>query len=196
MSIVSKFLRDRHGALAIEIALFVPVFILIFWFTAEVCRSYRLENTVHRSTAAIADMIANQRLEEGVQFRDALPDMVEPALLLLREMVTPGDPDAEVGIAVTYFDTTSAGVGAEDKSTDEEEPIMFTFRAGAMLPEQGLPDLFTQSEMGLVTYDNAAKMELVRVEVCLKTKQSPYSVKSYVFPDQYVSNFTAMRKEW
>lgn len=183
-----NLLCARRGAITVELALFIPLFMLVMWFGAEACHVYRTENTLHRSTAALADILANETLNDDETLPDRLSLLPESALLLFREMM--GDTTGEslqVGLSITYYDT-SPGTG---------NVVQATFSAGMGCPAQEVTDLadLTIGGGGLITEENAAQMELIRVESCVRETES-VSFRNWVFPTEFTSNFTAMRKEW
>lgn len=189
---MTRALRDllcaRRGAITVELALFIPLFMLVMWFGAEACHVYRTENTLHRSTAALADILANETLNEDETLPARLSLLPESALLLLREMM--GDTMGEslqVGLSITYYDTSPGSDGV----------VQASFSAGMGCPAQEVTELadLTVGGGGLTTEENAAQMELVRVEACVREAER-LSFRDWVFPTEFSSNFTAMRKEW
>jgi hypothetical protein len=187
-----RILRSEHGALSVEISLLLPVFVFIMWFGAEAAYSYRLENLLHRGTASLAEMLANQPLEDDEELPDELPAAMPEALQMLRRMVgAADDSETQVGIVVTYYDTFST-----DSSEDPDPPVVWS--QGIACADMGLEDLDDLTHQGggsLTTEANVAQTELVRVESCLKGAER-WSFKDWVFPKQFSSSFITLRKEW
>jgi hypothetical protein len=181
----------KEGSVTLEMALVTTLLVGVLWFGAEAARHSRLQNDVHRATATMADILANQKLQVGEFLTDRLEEVVPAAALTaFGEMVglRPGEPDYEgslPGLRVTYYDTATldpvTSLPYEPESYQAGYPCAAPRDLAAMAP-------------ALTTTDNVAKTRLVMVESCLSV--TPRSVGSLVFPSNLSSWFVTMVKKW
>jgi hypothetical protein len=164
------------------------------WFGAEAARHSRLEGSLHRATASLAEILANQRLADNETITERLERAVPAeALLALAAMVgiREGEPDfgtALPGLKVTFYDTATL-----DPGTNEPYPPS-SYQSGLNCDAISPPgDLAVMAE-SLITAGNVAQSRLVMVESCLS--QSTRSVGSLVFPANMSSRFVTLVKRW
>jgi hypothetical protein len=184
--------NGERGAASVELALFLPVFILIFLFGSEAAFHYRLDNALHRATAGLTDIMANTALEESESLPDRLPFLLTPGLVMLRRMMAGGVEDAAgqalVGLRVSYYRTPVPG-----EASPPDAPLVLS--AGLVCPDTGLQPLDVLAGGGLTTPDNVARAELVRVESCYQGQERG-GVGAWLFPRDFSSSFITLRKEW
>ena len=59
-SAMHQFLTSGRGAVAVEFAFVLPIILLIIWAFWQMSEPYRLQWTLNRQTASLADMLINQ----------------------------------------------------------------------------------------------------------------------------------------
>jgi hypothetical protein len=186
--------KGERGVASVELALFLPVFILIFLFGSEAAFHYRLDSALHRATASLAEIMANTTLETGESLPDRLPFLLAPGLTMLRRMMTGGTEDSAeqailAGLRVSYYKTPVPG-----EASPPDAPLILA--AGLICPDAGLQPLDALAQAGgLTTADNVAQAVLVRVETCYQGQERG-GVGAWLFPRDFSSSFVTLRKEW
>ena len=191
---------SEQGGLSVEVALFVPVVIAILFLIVSMTFSWRLEGAVHRSTAALADVLANQRAGDNETMEERL-DLVRPYLNSMFLAMVTGEKDAngelssqlKYGIAVTYYNTV--------KEAGKEQEEVGPFWTGTMQCQNAaantadsLKELGTAGTSGsLITSDNYGGLSLVRVDACVSYTGS--NLSSVMMPGKFSSSFIAVRRE-
>ena len=184
---IRRFICGEHGGVAIELALMVSVLALVLWFGAEASYHYRLQNSLHRGTATLADILANRKLGDEETLADRIPAEMAGALSMLQTMMG-ATGEGSVGMTVSYYDTPIPG------TVPTAVPMSWT--SGRVCGSGGLASLEELGVAGeLITASNVAKTELIRVETCFALSERP-SVSRLVFPETYSSHFVTLRKEW
>jgi hypothetical protein len=191
MGEISRFMRNEEASVSVEAALIVPLAFFAMWFGSEASRHYRLENALHRATATLADILANQKVGEDQELTDLLADGAPMALVILADMLeaAPGEAlEGEIlpGLIVTYFDTM-----ATDQDNNPVPPVYWQLGSVCARDEPLDLQLLSQS---LITGDNVAQAKLVMVEACAYS-QTPRSVGQLMFPSQLSSFFIAPVKD-
>ena len=190
---MKHFLRNETGAVAVEMALLFPFFILVMWFGSEAAYHYRLENSLHRATASLTEIVANTPLDpaqndsEAETLPDRLPVLLEPALTALRQMMG-ADAETQLGLRLSYYRTPVP------HTIDLPAPPL-VLSVGLACPESTLPLLDALASQGIITADNVAKTELVRIESCYQG-QERWALGEWVFPKNFTSNYITLRKDW
>ncbi len=186
-------LRNDGGAATIELALLAPVFFLVMWFGAETAFHLRVENRLHRAGATLAELLANVPVGEGENVPDAMRLRIAVANRLLQDMM--GDEEeGSTGIRVSYLNSAIS-----EEAADMDFPVTLSFVAssGVNCPRTHQPAPLRSLVWpggGLTTEKNAAKSELVRVEVCYELTERT-EVLNLIFPRTYYSHYTTLRRE-
>ncbi|MDR1658295.1 MAG: hypothetical protein LBT47_12215 [Deltaproteobacteria bacterium] len=191
---ISLVLKNKQASVSLELALITGFVISILWFSAEVAQYYRFENIFHSSTATLADILANQKINEEKPIKENL-DLVaqnNTALLLFTDMLQgmPGQfryNEIFPGLKVTYYDTN-----AIDPDTDKQYPPESWSSGDIACPLKGEPQKLEEIGERLKTANNVAKLRLVMVEACVQTV--PRKLGSLFFPDRYDSFFVSFIK--
>lgn len=76
-SAMHQFLISGRGAVAVEFAFVLPIILLIIWAFWQMSESYRLQWTLNRQTASLADMLINQ--PEQLNFGGGTESVTLPA---------------------------------------------------------------------------------------------------------------------
>ena len=182
---LGRLFHCSKGSAAIELALLTPFFFLIMYAGAELSYQHRLENRLHRGTASLADILANQLLYKSETLSKRVEKVMGDAVVILSHMINDaaaGDADranVEVGLVVSVFNTvTGKGVTYTEGIECTEEPL---FSEGS-------------DDADLIAPENFGSLELLQVTACVK--QEKYSFRNMVFPTSLRSSFTTLRKEW
>lgn len=186
-----KSRQQQRGAIVVEAALLIPVFILVLWASAVLSESLLAQQRLHRATAAFADALANQPLLRGETLPMRINQMLQDDMRVLRRMLAdPSGEDAgerpatDFGMRVTYLD-----------STLEPEQRMRVWTTIGMGCEASTDD-FNATARLLTTPQNIARSELVRVEVCQINPAPALAVTRWVLPEVLMSHFVAQRRFW
>ncbi|WP_432721415.1 pilus assembly protein [Jeongeupia wiesaeckerbachi] len=175
-------LGRQAGAITVEVALLLPVVMLVI-LAGVVLSDYQLASQrLHRATAAYADALANQPLPAGTRLWPRLSRDGDVAhTVFTGTLADPRDGEAPdgVGVRVSYLDTTA------------DKPMATQLMQGEC---DAAPAALDDVAATLVTMDNVAKSELVRVEACLPYQ--PPLWLGWALPDELRSHFVAQRRAW
>lgn len=188
--LAGTFLENSRGSIAIEVALLIPLVMLILWFISAAAYTWRLEGAVHRATAAVADVLANQRRAETETMEERISRGAEVAGEMFAQMVS-GEESAtdtlrsrmQYGLQISYYNTVS------QSTTNYTSGTMQCTDTMESIERLGSPG-HTSS---LVTDDNMGKLELVKVVGCIT--YTGMTLEKWVFPNTFTSAFVATRKE-
>lgn len=194
------FLRADEGAVAVEFALILPVILLIVWAFWQISDAYRLQWTLNRQTADLADMLVNQ--PEDIVFageteavtiplEQQLPTLVASANDLLKEALAKDVPGVRTGLVVEY---------APGSLTEEGMPVVYTFAGGSRC--SGLSDSAPLVTLlgdggGALTppsTSSSSGLRVLRVSSCFLRKDPP-ALMELAAPKELQSHYTALRKE-
>lgn len=133
LKLTEAFLRSGKGSVSTEFAVFLPMVLLLVWVFWNLGDAYRMQASLNRQTALIAEMVANQSEEFTVEGSTApisipllaqLPTLVTTANDLLKDAIGKDNRDITTGITVEYLPTFTVG----------QEPVVSTFTAGRQCP--------------------------------------------------------------
>lgn len=185
------FPRSDRGSVAVEAALLIPAVFLVLWLFATAAFSWRLEGATHRATAALADMLANQRTGTSETLPERLERMAPQLGSMFLEMVTGESSEQgtlrsqmQYGVLLTYYNSLS---GSE---------IVFENigNLGCSGPSASLKVLGTAGgDNSLVTENNYGGLQLLQVKACVR--YSGMIVDTVVMPREFSSSFIAVRRE-
>lgn len=184
------FFENAGGSVAFEIALLLPLFMLILWFISAAAYTWRLEGAVHRATAAVADVLVNQRRAESETTEERISRGAEVAGEMFVQMVSGEEyvtgtfrSRMQYGLKISYYNTvsgtTSEYASGSMQCTDTMDSI----------EQLGSPG----SANSLVTDDNMGQLELVKVVGCIT--HTGMILEKWVFPNTFTSAFVATRRE-
>lgn len=189
------FHQEEKGVASIEFGLMLPIIVVFILGTYTVGLYQRYENTLHRETASIADILVNSpdgfTNADGeyapLPIEEAVAMKADAALVLLGESFSPGVPEnAAVGVSVSVYDS-----GMLDKNG---EPIVYTAISGEECSnaEEEIPfGVEANNEKApLVPKDKFVR--LLRLRTCVKPSISPAGEK-IALPAEINSQFTVMR---
>jgi uncharacterized membrane protein len=181
-----NYRRRERGAIALEAALLIPVFMLVLLVGAMLSDYFLAQQRLHRATAAFADVLANQPLENGEDLFERMRLDQESSFALFDQMaLAPGREHDAAGrrIRVSYLDTTLLDDGDLGQTATDSLDC-----------DTGAED-FVAAAQKLMTKSNVARSELVRVEVCLQY-QPLIPLSQWVLPNTLSSHFVAQRRYW
>lgn len=180
-----KFPGKQQGAIAVEAALLIPVFLLVMVVGAMLADFFLAQQRLHRSTAALADVLANQPLNHGESLFVRIENEWDATTKLFNQMALPVRPDQEVKhqLQVSYLDTTLLTDGGVAQVAGDELECA-----------SGAEDMLVVAQ-SLITPSNVARSELVRVEVCMHY-QPLIPMTQWVLPEHISSHFVAQRRYW
>ena len=189
MKLLSKFCSSQRGSLTVEAALLIPCMVLILSVGGVLADHLLAQQRVHRVTAAMADVLANQPLPKERGLPDQIAMSVEQSLDLLSGMLSDpatGDAPAHLGFRISYLDSTML-------PTDGSLPPVKTWEGGSLgCPErEGL----VQHLPTLITPRNVGRSEFVQVDVCMEHDRL-LDLPDWLIPVQLESRFVAARRYW
>lgn len=192
---MSNFCGNERGSVAVEAALLFPVCLLFVWFFSASAYTWRLEGAVHRATAALADVLANQRAAEGEQLDERISRGTQVAGEMFVQMVT-GEEDStgtlrsrmQYGVQIEYLNTVPGSDNTYSTSS---------YSVGSLQCQDNMDSLEELATPGrtssLVTDDNMGQLELIKVVGCVS--YPGMSLETWVFPSSFTSTFVATRRE-
>ncbi len=200
---LSRFLKGKEGAVGLEFALLVPILIVIVLGLYSANMYQRTDNTLHRETASMADILVNAPdgivNEEGefveIPLEELLPMRAESARVLLQRAFSSTDPHSvEVGVKLFYVNTS-----VQD---DKNVPIVMEASAGSTCPiskSLSMAERMRPGETAIIPYTEGdgmlfpvPKLRLLRIETCVIPTFG--DLKSTLkLPVFLTSEFTAMR---
>ena len=119
------------NAVAVEFAFVLPIILLIIWAFWQMSESYRLQWTLNRQTASLADMLINQpeQLNFGggsesvtLPLEQQFPVLIASANEMLKNAISKDAAGIRTGLTVEY---------ATGKITNDGVPVIYTFANGA-----------------------------------------------------------------
>ncbi len=187
--------RDERGSVAVEAAILLPTCLLLIWFFSAAAFTWRLEGAVHRATAAVADVLANQRARENQELSDRISESTQTAGEMFIQMVTGEESSSgtlrsrmQYGLQIEYRNTASSTV--DGTST-------YTYNAGSLQCQDNMDSIEQLANPGssasLVTSNNMGMLELIKVVGCVS--YPGMSLETWVFPGSFTSSFMATRRE-
>ena len=176
--------RHERGAVALEAALLIPVFMLVMLVGAMLSDYLLAQQRLHRATAAFADVLANQPLEKGETLFQRISLEQQSGLALFDQMALASARAQEAPrLRVSYLDTTLLSEGNLGQTAIDTLDC-----------DTGAEDFIAVANK-LITKSNVARSELVRVEVCLRY-QPLVPLSKWVLPSILSSHFVAQRRYW
>ena len=197
-----KFLKSKKAIVSPEFALVVPIFILIGIITVSLCSAYRIQNTLNRQTALLAEMLVNYP-EAGIDeesgltvitpLEDNLTTLTTSAYSLLENAVDDKNHEFTVGLVVEYINTNEY---------DENEgtlPPVYSFVGGvgcSGLNNEALNALTYEGGGNLTVPVTEVTFKILRVSSCLKDngKNEWLNKFNMLMPTDYISTFVTARK--
>ena len=181
---IHQFLVSGRGAVAVEFAFVLPIILLIIWAFWQMSESYRLQWTLNRQTASLADMLINQ--PEQLNFGGGSESVTLPL-----EQQFPVLIGIRTGLTVEY---------ATGKITNDGVPVIYTFANGARCG--GIPGTLPLVSLlgdggGALTPPSSssnAGIRVLRVQSCMQRKEAP-AYLTLVAPKEFQSRYTTLRKE-
>lgn len=125
-SAMHQFLISGRGAVAVEFAFVLPIILLIIWAFWQMSESYRLQWTLNRQTASLADMLINQpeQLNFGggtesvtLPLEQQFPVLIASANEMLKNAISKDAAGIRTGLTVEY---------ATGKITNDGVPVIYT----------------------------------------------------------------------
>lgn len=125
-SAMHQFLTSGRGAVAVEFAFVLPIILLIIWAFWQMSESYRLQWTLNRQTASLADMLINQpeQLNFGggtesvtLPLEQQFPVLIASANEMLKNAISKDAAGIRTGLTVEY---------ATGKITNDGVPVIYT----------------------------------------------------------------------
>lgn len=189
---------NKSGSVAVETALMTPIVIMILWLLSGLSYTWRMEGAVHRATAALADVLANQRGASNEMFsvslQNAFPHLGESFVEMVSgERRQDGQirSKMEYGIGVSYYDSK---VGSASDPKDNSVIMQTGLRCNNILETEELSVLGEPGgESSLVTQLNMGSLKLVRVDACIRYQGA--KIYSLLMPGEFTSSFIAVRRE-
>lgn len=174
-----QFLVSGRGAVAVEFAFVLPIILLIIWAFWQMSESYRLQWTLNRQTASLADMLINQpeQLNFGggsesvtLPLEQQFPVLIASANEMLKNAISKDAAGIRTGLTVEY---------ATGKMTDDGVPVIYTFANGARCG--GIPGTLPLVSLigdggGALTPPSTssnAGIRVLRVQSCMQRKEAP-----------------------
>lgn len=123
---IHQFLVSGRGAVAVEFAFVLPIILLIIWAFWQMSESYRLQWTLNRQTASLADMLINQpeQLNFGggsesvtLPLEQQFPVLIASANEMLKNAISKDAAGIRTGLTVEY---------ATGKITNDGVPVIYT----------------------------------------------------------------------
>ena len=189
MKSLSKLRACQRGSLTVEAALLIPCMLLILCVGGVLADHLLAQQRVHRVTAAMADVLANQPLPKNVGLPAQLSLTVEPSLDLLAGMLSDpqtGEAPEHFGLRISYLDSTAL-------PADGSPPPVTTWEGGSMDCPEHKP--LVQHFRTLITPRNVGRSEFVQVDVCMDHNML-LDLPDWLIPVQLESRFVAMRRYW
>ncbi|WP_034301114.1 hypothetical protein [Herbaspirillum sp. RV1423] len=184
-------LRRQRGVVAVEAVLMLPLLLLILWLSNNILIVMQQQTRLNRTTAALADTLANQPIPQGQRLLQRLASEQHIWLPLFTDMLRDGDPlhsgELSPGLVVTYLDSTTL--------SDRNGPAVQRHASGTVCPPADKPSLAQLARDGLATPLNVARSELILVESCWPLSPHP-SLPQWLLPRQLTSRFVALRRQW
>ena len=180
---IHQFLVSGRGAVAVEFAFVLPIILLIIWAFWQMSESYRLQWTLNRQTASLADMLINQ--PEQLNFGGGSESVT------LKNAISKDAAGIRTGLTVEY---------ATGKITNDGVPVIYTFANGARCG--GIPGTLPLVSLlgdggGALTPPSSssnAGIRVLRVQSCMQRKEAP-AYLTLVAPKEFQSRYTTLRKE-
>lgn len=199
-SAMHQFLISGRGAVAVEFAFVLPIILLIIWAFWQMSESYRLQWTLNRQTASLADMLINQpeQLNFGggtesvtLPLEQQFPVLIASANEMLKNAISKDAAGIRTGLTVEY---------ATGKITNDGVPVIYTFSNGARCG--GIPGTLPLVSLlgdggGALTppsRSSNAGIRVLRVQSCMQRKVAP-AYLTLVAPKEFQSRYTTLRKE-
>lgn len=199
-SAMHQFLVSGRGAVAVEFAFVLPIILLIIWAFWQMSESYRLQWTLNRQTASLADMLINQpeQLNFGggtecvtLPLEQQFPVLIASANEMLKNAISKDAAGIRTGLTVEY---------ATGKITNDGVPVIYTFANGARCG--GIPGTLPLVSLlgdggGALTppsRSSNAGIRVLRVQSCMQRKEAP-AYLTLVAPKEFQSRYTTLRKE-
>lgn len=199
-SAMHQFLVSGRGAVAVEFAFVLSIILLIIWAFWQMSESYRLQWTLNRQTASLADMLINQpeQLNFGggtesvtLPLEQQFPVLIASANEMLKNAISKDAAGIRTGLTVEY---------ATGKITNDGVPVIYTFANGARCG--GIPETLPLVSLlgdggGALTppsRSSNAGIRVLRVQSCMQRKEAP-TYLTLVAPKEFQSRYTTLRKE-
>ena len=182
-----------RGSISVETGFMVPVVVLVVWLLSGLAAAWRLDGATHRATAALADLLANQRLGEGGSVLDLPETLSHPEEAFLQmvsgETSSQGGTRAKLryGFRVTYLVHTPA---TGDEPAENRQKTSTYGNLGCTASDgESLERLVDD----LVNDQSPNTLSMVRVDACVEAETNAF--RTLIAPNSFTSSFVAARRD-
>ena len=184
-----SFLRSRRGIAALEMAICLPLFVILFYEYWGFAQNLRLLSDLERATASLGDVLANPSLKPTDNYIEKVvngdsSEITKDAIGWAFEQMV-GRAGIHGVVRISYSDSKSAVVVRKRKisvNPDVEGDCTARNQGALDDPRAQLPSTF---EGGVLV-----------VDACIKNPVKDFSFfTDIVFPEEYSSTFVAPRRK-
>ncbi len=200
------FFKDIKGSIAVESALLTAIVVSVLLIGFEVSKAYRRQNIMHRATATLAEMVANDNINTSTMLAHLSTDETKIAIqtlfLSMLEANKYVDEEAE-----EPTEETEKAYCIELEYFDEGDPTISILTPLLLGPSCPVPNLASEEESEeeniIVSLNEFATVNaevlppyarLIRLKTFYTFENQTMQFRDFIFPTQFTSEYIAVKK--